>query len=94
MIEPLLAILSSPDEREKLGKNGRKLYLSNYQFQDKKGDLKICCLLKAGFSQKEIMELLDLKEEAMYKRMQRLKSRLSLKKKWSKNELEQYISSF
>ena len=29
----LLAILSSPDEREKLGKNGRKLYLSNYQFQ-------------------------------------------------------------
>ena len=33
MIEPLLAILSSSDEREKLGKNGRKLYLSNYQFQ-------------------------------------------------------------
>lgn len=60
----------------------------------KKGDLKICCLLKAGFSQKEIMELLDLKEDAMNKRMQRLKSRLSLKKKWSKNELEQYISSF
>lgn len=40
------------------------------------------------------MELLDLKEDAMNKRMQRLKSRLSLKKKWSKNELEQYISSF
>ena len=33
LIESLLAILSSPDEREKLGKNGRKLYLSNYQFQ-------------------------------------------------------------
>ena len=69
----------------------------NPRFSDddlKKGDLKICCLLKAGFSQKEIMELLDLKEDAMNKRMQRLKSRLSLKKKWSKNELEQYISSF
>ncbi len=60
----------------------------------KKGDLKICCLFKAGFSQKEIIELLDLREDAMYKRMQRLKSRLSLNKKWGKNELEQYLCSF
>ena len=33
LAESLLEILSSPIEREKLGKNGRKLYLSNYQFQ-------------------------------------------------------------
>lgn len=40
------------------------------------------------------MELLGISEDAMNKRLQRLKSRLSVKKKWVKNEFEQYISNF
>ena len=62
--------------------------------QLKKDDIKVCCLLKVGFTKKDIIELLDLSEDAMNKRMQRLKARMSIKKKWKKNELEQYISDF
>lgn len=61
--------------------------------QLKKDDIKICCLLKIGFTKNDIIEILDLKEDAMNKRMQRLKSRMSLKKKWGKNELQQYIEA-
>ena len=72
-------------------------FIDNFKGENpqlKKDDIKVCCLLKVGFTKKDIIELLDLSEDAMNKRMQRLKARMSIKKKWKKNELEQYISDF
>lgn len=57
-------------------------------------DLHYCCLLRLGFNQMEMIELMGIQEEGIAKRRQRAKTRINPVKKWKKGEFDTFISSF
>ena len=57
-------------------------------------DIRLCCLIKLGYTRKEQIILLTITEDNLDKRKQRLKKRLDNNRKWRKGDLEDIINSF
>lgn len=57
-------------------------------------DVRLCCLIKLGYTRKEQINLLAITEDSLDKRKQRLKKRLDNNRKWRKGDLEDIIKSF
>lgn len=57
-------------------------------------DIRLCCLIKLGYTRKEQIILLTISEDNLDKRKQRLKKRLDNNRKWRKGDLEEIINSF
>lgn len=56
-------------------------------------DIRLCCLIKLGYTRKEQIILLTITEDNLDKRKQRLKKRLDNSRKWRKGDLEEIINS-
>ena len=57
-------------------------------------DIRLCCLIKLGLTRKEQIELLNITEDNLDKKKQRIRNRLDNSRKWEKGELEQQILLF
>lgn len=56
-------------------------------------DIRLCCLIKLGYTRKEQIILLKLTEDNLDKKKQRLKKRIDNNRKWGKGDLEGIINS-
>ena len=57
-------------------------------------DIHIACLIRLGYAQTDIAELLGVEEETVKKSKQRLRTRIDMHKKWCRGELESFLRSF
>ncbi len=55
-------------------------------------DVRLCCLIKLGYTRQEQIILLTITEDNLDKRKQRLKKRLDNNRKWRKGDLEEIIN--
>ena len=68
--------------------------LSNQYPQLKIKDIKLCCLLKLGYSNSEIAEFLSVQEDAIIKRKQRLTNKIGYNQSWKNGEIKDYMKNF
>ena len=57
-------------------------------------DIRLCCLIKLGYTRSEQIELLSVTEDNFDKKKQRLKKRFDNNRKWRKGEFEEIIRLF
>ena len=57
-------------------------------------DIRLCCLIKLGYTRSEQIELLKITEDNLDKKKQRIRNRLDNNRKWKKGELEDIIRLF
>ena len=57
-------------------------------------DIRLCCLIKLGYTRSEQIELLSVTEDNLDKKKQRLKKRFDNNRKWRKGEFEEIIRLF
>ena len=57
-------------------------------------DVRICCLIRINYPLTDMIELLQVQEEAIIKRKQRIRNHMDRCKKWKKGELDTFIRSF
>ena len=68
--------------------------LKNTYLQLTETDIHIACLIRLGYTQTDIAELLGVEEETVKKSKQRLRTRIDRHKKWCRGELESFLRSF
>ena len=58
------------------------------------GDICLCCLIKLNYKTQHIVELLDIQEDTLFKRRQRIREKIAPLRKWKKGELDNFIRNF
>ena len=66
---------------------------ANYPYLTDK-ELIIYCLLKLGYSRKEISDILDITEDAVQKRLLRSRVHFHDHEKWRRGEFEEFIKNY